>query len=136
MKFLLDTNLWIVYLKQTSTEIRARLMQTSIEEIAVCSVVWAELLHGARKYEKRDVREQKIQATLAPFVCLPFDLPAARHYARIRDLLEQDGQTIGGNDLMIAAIALSNDLILVTNNSREFQRVPGLAIEDWSTSVA
>jgi tRNA(fMet)-specific endonuclease VapC len=135
MKYLLDTNLWIVYLKQASTEIRTRLARTSAADIAVCSVVWAELLHGARKYEKRDVREQKIQTTLDPFVCLPFDLVAARHYARIRDQLERDGQTIGGNDLMIAAIALANNLVVVTNNSGEFERVPGLAVEDWSTAA-
>ena len=132
MKYLLDTNIWVLYLKQSSTEVRNRLAQCAPGEIATCSVVWAELLHGARKYEKRDVREQKIQLTLDPFVCLAFDLSAARHYARIRDQLEQDGQTIGSNDLMIAAIALASNLILVTNNSGEFKRVPGLPLEDWS----
>jgi len=133
MRYLIDTNIWIVYLKQASTEVRTRLEQTSASEIAVCSVVWAELLHGARKYENRDVREHKIELTLDPFVCLPFDLPAARHYAIIRDELESAGQPIGGNDLLIAAIALANNLTVVTNNSSEFGRVPGLSIEDWST---
>jgi len=63
---------------------------------------------------------------------LPFDLPAARRYARIRDHLERAGQVIGGNDLMIAAIALTHGLTLVTNNGAEFQRVPGLQVEDWT----
>jgi tRNA(fMet)-specific endonuclease VapC len=132
MKYLIDTNLWIVYLKQASTEVRARLEQTAPSEIAVCSVVWAELLHGARKYERRDDRERKIELTLNPFICLPFDLPSARHYARIRDQLERDGQMIGSNDLMIAAIAIAKNLFVVTNNVSEFQRVPGLLVEDWS----
>ena len=72
MRFLLDTNIWIVYLKSASTAVRSRLEQTAPTEIAVCSVVWAELLHGARKYEKREVREQRIELTLSPFACLPF----------------------------------------------------------------
>lgn len=133
MRYLINTNVWIVYLKQASTDVRTRLEQTSASEIAVFSVVWAELLHGARKYEKREVREHKIELTLDPFLCLPFDLPAARHYANIRDELERAGQPIGGNDLLIAAIALANNLIVVTNNSGEFRRVPGLSVEDWST---
>jgi len=91
------------------------------------------LLYGARKYEKRDRREALIVTTLDPFACLPFDLPAARQYARIRDELERQGRTIGGNDLMIAAIALANNLAVVTNNSGEFSRVSGLVVEDWSS---
>ena len=130
-----DTNIWIVYLKNASTCVRDRLERTAPSEIAVCSVVWAELLHGARKYDKRETRELRVEATLVPFACLPFDLDSARHYARIRDGLERDGQVIGGNDLMIAAIALANQLILVTNNCREFERVDRLSIEDWSVGA-
>jgi tRNA(fMet)-specific endonuclease VapC len=96
------------------------------------TAVWAELLHSARKYEKREVRERRIELTLDPFACLAFDLGAARHYARIRDKLESEGQTIGGNDLMIAATASAHGLIVVTNNSGEFNRVDGLVVEDWS----
>jgi tRNA(fMet)-specific endonuclease VapC len=132
MQYLLDTNIWIVYLKEISGEIRRRLEQTAPADIAVWSVVWAELLHSARKYEKREVREHRIEVTLDPFVCLPFDLNSARRYAHIRDQLEKKGETIGGNDMMIAAIALANDPAVVTNNVREFNRVEGLRVEDWS----
>ena len=131
MRFLLDTNIWIAYLKGANFPVRLRLEATDKEEIAVCSIVWGELLYGARCYEKRAEREVKIEATLSPLACLPFDLAAARQYARIRDHLESSGQVIGGNDLMIAAIALEHDLTVVTHNSREFSRVPGLRVEDW-----
>lgn len=132
MRYLLDTNIWIVYLKAVATPVRVRLEQTSPTDIATCSIVWAELLHGARKYADPAQREARIETLLSPLVNLPFDLPAAQHYARICDYLERGGQVIGGNDLMIAAIALTHGLTLVTNNSDEFQRVPGLRVEDWT----
>jgi tRNA(fMet)-specific endonuclease VapC len=75
----------------------------------------------------------RIERTLAPFRSLPFDDAAARRYAEIRDALESRGEVIGPNDLLIAAIALTHGLILVTNN-REFNRVPGLNSEDWTVA--
>ena len=107
-----------------------RLRQTPARDIAVCSVVWAELLHGARKYGRREERVAKVERTLSPFRSLPFDDAAARHYARIRDDLETRGAIIGPNDLLIAAIALANDLTLVTRD-HEFSRIVGLRTEDW-----
>jgi tRNA(fMet)-specific endonuclease VapC len=133
MHFLLDTNAWIHYLKHADSPVATRLRRTSVQEVAVCSVVWAELLHGARKYEKRDQRVARIEQTLSPFRSLPFDDAAAHRYAEIRDTLETRGQVIGPNDLLIAAIALTHGLTLVTNN-REFSRVPGLNIEDWTVA--
>lgn len=73
MRYLLDTNTWIHYLKHADSPVAARLRRTSAQEVAVCSVVWAELLHGARKYEKRDQRVARIEQTLSPFRSLPFD---------------------------------------------------------------
>ena len=124
MRYLVDTNAWIHYLKHAGSPVEARLRRTPAQEIAVCSVVWGELLHGARKYEKRDERLARIERALGPFRSLPFDDAAARRYAEIRDTLETRGQVIGPNDLLIAAIALTHGLTLVTNN-REFSRVPG-----------
>ena len=131
MRYLLDTNIWIFYLKNPSSLVGARLRKTSAHDIAVCSVVRAELLHGARKYEKRTERVARVELTLSPFVSLPFDDTAAGHYAIIRDDLESKGVTIGANDLMIAAIAVTHQLTLVSNNL-EFNRVHGLPVEDWS----
>ena len=129
MRYLLDTNVWIHYLK-SAAPVEDRLRQTPARDIAVCSVVWAELLHGARKYGRREERVAKVERTLSPFRSLPFDDAAARHYAEIRDDLETRGAIIGPNDLLIAAIALANDLTLVTSN-HEFSRIEGLRTEDW-----
>ena len=129
MRYLLDTNVWIHYLK-SAAPVEDRLRQTPARDIAVCSVVWAELLHGARKYGRREERVAKVERTLSPFRSLPFDDAAARRYADIRDALETRGAIIGPNDLLIAAIALANDLTLVTSN-HEFSRIEGLRTEDW-----
>lgn len=75
------------------------------------------------------------QQFLALFASLPFDDAAAMQYGNIRAVLAAQGQLIGPNDLMIAAAALVHDLILVTHNTREFQRVPGLHIEDWEVET-
>ena len=131
MRYLLDTNTWIHYLKHVGSPVEERLRQTPAREVAVCSVVWAELLHGARKYEKRETRVARIEQTLSPFQSLPFDDGAARRYAEVRDDLETRGQVIGPYDLLIAAIALVHGLIVVTNN-REFSRIDGLTVEDWT----
>jgi predicted nucleic acid-binding protein len=84
MRYLLDTNTWIHYLKRVGSPVEARLRQTPAAEVAV----WAELLHGAQKYEKREERVARIERTLAPFRSLPFDDAASRRYAEIRDELE------------------------------------------------
>lgn len=133
MRYLLDTNAWIHYLKNAASPVASRLRQTPAIEIAVCSIVWAELLHGARKYEHREERQARVEQTLAPYQSLPFDDAAARRYADIRDDLETRGEVIGSNDLLIAAIALSHGLVLVTNDGG-FDRVTGLRTEDWSVA--
>ena len=132
MRYLRDTNLWIIYLKGGHFAVRQRLEATGRTDIATCSIVWGELLYGARQYEKRAEREAKVETTLSPLLCLPFDLAAARHYARLRDHLESAGQVIGGNVLMIASIALEHGLTVVTHNCGEFSRVPGLEVADWT----
>ena len=133
MRYLLDTNIWIFYLKNQDSSLGRKLKRTAAAEITICSIVLAELLHGARKYERRDDRVARVLRTLSPFPSLPFDDRAAGEYAIIRDQLETEGRSIGPNDLLIAAIARSHELILVSNNT-EFRRVNGLTVEDWSVS--
>lgn len=133
MRYLVDTNVWIHYLKNASSPVASRLQKTPASEVAVCSIVWAELLHGARKYERRDDRAARVERTLSPYRSLAFDDAAARKYAVVRDDLESRGEVIGANDLLIASIALSHGLILVTNDA-DFGRVTGLPIEDWTAA--
>ncbi len=97
----------------------------------LCSVVKSELLFGAYKSGKPDKNLLKINQFFESFISLPFDDTSANIYGKRRTALEKNGTPIGPNDLLIASIALSYDLILVTHNTREFKRVPGLNIEDW-----
>jgi tRNA(fMet)-specific endonuclease VapC len=133
MAFLLDTNAWIVYLKLPTSKIRTRLQRLQPPHVLLCSVVKAELFHGATKYGNQQRRFAILQQLFAPYASLPFDDAAAAVYGQIRHDLEVLGQVIGPNDLMIAAIAQSNKLTLVTSNTKEFSRVAGLQLEDWQT---
>jgi tRNA(fMet)-specific endonuclease VapC len=130
MKYLLDTNVCIVYLKGRNEHLKQKLEATSIQEIVVCSVVKAELCFGAMKSANPERNLALQQAFLEQFVSLPFDNFAATTFGVIRAQLETKGTPIGAYDLQIAAIALVNNLTLVTHNIREFGRVEGLQIED------
>ncbi len=131
MIYLLDTNVCIRYLNSRSTAIRRKLLSTPEAEIVLCSVVKAELLFGAAKGDNKAKRLAQLDLFFARFVSLPFDDRAAKVYGRIRAELEKQGRPIGPNDLLIAAIAMANDLTLVTHNVREFGRVTNLQLEDW-----
>lgn len=134
MRYLLDTNVCVRYLNAESVAIRRRLQAVDLEEIAVCSVVKAELFYGAMRSNNPD-RSWAIQRRfLEVFVSLPFDDIAALIAGRIRAQLATLGTPIGINDLLIASIALANDLTLVTHNTGEFSRVEGLRIENWEAS--
>ena len=132
MRYLLDTNAIIFALKDDQGRSALRIGQASHDEVMVCAVVEADLYHGATKYGRPTKREAVLAAFLKPFQTLPFDSACVPQYAGIRDHLERQGLTIGGNDLMIAAIALTHDLTVVTNNCEEFKRAPGLRVEDWT----
>jgi tRNA(fMet)-specific endonuclease VapC len=134
MRYLLDTNTCIAYLNGRAVGVRRRLQGLPPNEVALCSVVKAELLYGARKSTNPPTVLAKLRRFFTPFISLPFDDAAAQAYGTIRADLEQVGKPIGPNDLMIAAIALACGLTLVTHNTGEFQRVPGLTIEDWEAT--
>ena len=134
MPWLLDTNAWIFYQKNPAHRIHDELAKREPSDIFTCSIVRAELLHGAMKYGIPERRRAIILKTLAPYRSLPFDDAAAEHYAQLRHELELARQIIGPNDLIIAAICLANDITLVTSNTAEFSRVAGLRVEDWNQS--
>jgi tRNA(fMet)-specific endonuclease VapC len=129
MPFLLDTNVWINYLKNPGSPIHIKLATLQPADVVTRSVVRSELLHGAEKYGDRNRRVAKVSQTLAPF-----DDADAVAYARIRHELETAGLVIGPYDLQIAAICVRRGFTLVTSNVGEFSRVPELAVEDWLSS--
>ena len=134
MTYLLDTNACIRYLNRRSVGVLRRLQALKPQDVAVCSIVKAELFYGAMRSNHPHKTLAKQQKFLSQFVSLPFDDPAAEVYGKIRAELAAKGTPIGPNDLMIAAIAIVNNVTLVTHNTREFSRVNGLRIEDWDAS--
>lgn len=131
MIYLLDTNVCIHLLNQRHAPIVHRFRQHNPADIALCSVVKAELLYGAQRSQRREANLQLLKAFFAPLASLPFNDAAADHYGQIRADLVAQGLPIGANDFLIAAIARANDATLITHNTAEFSRVPGLRLEDW-----
>ncbi len=131
MTYLLDSNVWITFLRRPHSPVVPRLQARQPHEIRVCSVVRAELIYGTLRSAKPVRSRAVIEALLRPYVCLPFAEPDADAQAEIRYHLEIRGTPIGPYDLQIAAIALTNGCTLVTHNTAEFSRVPGLVLEDW-----
>ncbi|MBE9233189.1 type II toxin-antitoxin system VapC family toxin [Cuspidothrix issatschenkoi LEGE 03284] len=131
MIYLLDTNACIVYLNRPLSNVRQRLKTIPPNDIAVCSIVKAELSYGAMRSHNPSKTLAGQEKFIRLFVSLPFDDVAANIFGRIRAELAAVGTPIGPYDLQIAAIAMANNLILVTHNVKEFSRVNGLNFEDW-----
>ena len=131
MSYLLDTNVCVQYLRGRNPAVQRRLERTSAQDVRVCSVVKAELYAGALRSARPADNRAKVDVFLLPYVSLTFDDPAAEFHAHVRHHLQSAGTPIGPYDLQIAAIALANGLTLVTHNTSEFGRVPGLVMEDW-----
>lgn len=129
-RYLLDTNILSSLIKDPQGAVTKRLVQLDAEDICTSIVVACELRYGAAKRGSA-VLTQRVENLLDALAVLPFDSEADRHYADIRAALEREGRAIGGNDLLIAAHARALDLTLVTHKLREFERVPGLRLEDW-----
>ncbi len=129
--YLLDTNACVRLLNGRSPQLTERMRQHQPAEIVLCSVVKAELIHGAYRSSRVADNLRLLERFFAPFASLPFDDHCADAYGRIRSDLERAGTPIGPNDLMIGAVAVAHELTLVTANTREFGRVIGLAFENW-----
>ena len=130
MTYLLDTNTCIYAIKREPQVLR-RLQEGSPDDFGVSAVTVAELWFGAAKSSRPQSTRASVDAFLKPFEVLPFAGEAAEEYAEIRLQLEKAGQPIGERDLLIAAIAKSRRLTVVTHNVGEFSRVAGLKVEDW-----
>ena len=132
MAFLLDTNHWIFLLKGRSPALARKLDTVPPEAVRFCSVVKEELYFGAHKHANRQARLAILQNLFSRHKSADFDDAAAEEAGRLRHELEMRGEVIGPHDLQIAAIAVVRGWVLVTNNTREFRRIPRLKWEDWT----
>lgn len=128
---MLDTNICIGLIRQKSPQLIQRLTHFMPGDVGVSSITIAELAHGAQKSNQVAKNMAALEQFLLPLEIADFDQQASIVYGAVRAHLERDGNMIGSMDMLIGAHALSLGLILVTNNVREFKRIPQLKIEDW-----
>lgn len=131
MIYLLDTNVCIRIMTNSHPAVSQKYSLVGASQLSICSIVKAELFYGAYKSQRRNANLAAVNHFVSPLISIPFDDFAAETYGQIRALLESLGTPIGPNDMFIAAIAVANNLTLVTHNTREFSRVANLRIEDW-----
>jgi tRNA(fMet)-specific endonuclease VapC len=130
MRFLLDTNIVSNLIRYPQGRIADRIKAVGESNICISIIVAAELRYGATKKASPRLTAQ-VEAVLGAIDTLPFDSPADEIYGSMRTKLEMAGTPIGGNDLIIAAQALTHELTLVTDNDKEFERIDGLEVENW-----
>lgn len=131
MKYYLDTNTCVYFLKAKNQNLKNRILSENPNNIKIPSIVKAELLYGAEKSQRKEENIRNIERLLFPLEIIGFNDNENIEYSTIRADLERRGEVIGPNDMFIAAIVKANDGILITNNVREFERVDGLKIENW-----
>ena len=132
MRRLLDTNVCIHVIRRRPPPVLRRFEEYEVGEIGVSSVTVAELSYGAEKSAAPKQNREALSRFLLPLEVLAFGDEAAAAYGRVRAALEKAGTPIGPLDTLIAAHAVGLGVTLVTNNTREFSRVPGLEVEDWT----
>jgi tRNA(fMet)-specific endonuclease VapC len=132
MKYMLDTNICIYLIRKKPVQVLKRIQKTIVSEICISSITLAELEYGIAKSTNQMQNRIALTEFLAPLEIVPFDEAAAVQYGEIRAQLEKLGKPIGACDLLIAAHAISYNLTLVTNNTREFSRIPTLQIDNWA----
>jgi tRNA(fMet)-specific endonuclease VapC len=130
LKYLLDTNIVIYVLKRRPVKV-LKVFNTNASRMAISSITLSELMYGAEKSPNVDKNLEAIEEFISHLEVLPYDAKASQHYGQIKAALERKGEVIGENDIHIAAHAISQGLILITNNLREFKRVANLALENW-----
>ncbi len=130
LKYLLDTNIVIYVIKRRPIEVLDT-FNANVSRMAISAITLAELLHGVEKSSQPAANFAVVEDFCSRLDVLPYTAKAAQHYGSIRADLERSGQPIGVNDLHIAAHARSEGLIVVSNNNREFSRVPALQVENW-----
>jgi tRNA(fMet)-specific endonuclease VapC len=132
MRYLLDTNICVALIRKRSQTVVDHITKHQIDDIAVSTITIAELQYGVNKSSSVQRNQQALDQFLIPFSILDFDYAATQAYGPIRTYLEVQGTPIGALDTLISAQAIAYSLILVTNNTKEFSRIPQLVIEDWT----
>jgi len=131
ISYMLDTNICIYIIKQKPINVINRFRQLPISSIAISSITLSELEYGVMKSSQPDQNQIALSQFVAPLDILPYGDNAAQYYGTIRAFLEKQGTPIGALDMLIAGHALSVNCTLVTNNEKDFSRVPELQIENW-----
>ena len=131
MKYMLDTNTCIYIIKRKPVEVIAHFRQLQISQVSISSITLSELEYGVIKSSRPAQNHSALAQFLAPIEILHYGDAAAQHYGELRVYLEKQGTPIGSLDMLIAAHALSTGCILITNNVKEFERVPNLKIDNW-----
>ena len=132
MQFMLDTNTCIYIIKRKPLEVIERFRRTEISQIGISSITFSELQYGDSKSSRPEQNQMALAQFVAPLEILPFEEEVAQYYGDLRVRLERQGTPIGSLDMLIAAHALSISCTLVTNNEKEFGRIPSLKIENWA----
>lgn len=132
MRYLLDTNICIYIIKRKPEQVLAKFKQLEPGDVCLSSISLAELDYGVHKSQHAYRNQIALKEFTMPLDILPFDEEAAMHYGKLRYDLEKQGQPIGSMDLLIAAHALSKQITLVSNNLKEFQKIPQLKLENWA----
>ena len=132
MIYMLETNICIYAMKNKPEKVLRRLREELDEGVCISSITLAEMEYGMKHSSNPAKNEQALLRFLVPFSVLPFGLAAAAEYGEIRAYLQNQGTPIGPLDMLIAGHARAEKMILVTNNVREFERVPGLELENWA----
>ena len=132
MKYLIDTNICIYIMNKRPVRVINKFKKVELGEIGISTITVSELQYGAAKSTFRKKNEVRLEEFLAPLEILTYDQTAARVYGDVRFQLEKRGQPIGPLDLLIAAHAISRNLVLITNNDKEFERIKKLRIENWT----
>ena len=128
---MLDTNICIYIIKNKPKSVKEKFREFEIGELCISTITVSELMYGAFKSEHTEKNLKAIEEFLMPFEIVEYDFMASVEYGKIRAYLEKKGQVIGNMDMQIAGHALALDLVLVTNNTREFERVEGLGLDNW-----
>lgn len=136
MKYMLDTNMCIYIIKRHPENVLKKFTALDVGDVGISSITLAELMYGVQKSHHQQKNKAALEEFTSPLEIMPFNEETATHYGNIRAFLEKKGTPIGSLDMMIAAHAQCLGSILVTNNKKEFSRVPNLKIEDWAHSVA